>query len=33
MELSMGSRGLAVVLLGHPDETQHLLPAEPTHPE
>lgn len=33
MELSMGSRRLAVDLLGHPDERQHLLPAEPTHPE
>lgn len=30
----MRSRRLAVVLhLGHPDERQHLVPAEPTHPE
>lgn len=30
----MGSRRLAVVLhLGQPGERQHLLPAEPTHPE
>lgn len=29
----MGSRTLAVVLLGHPDERQHLLSAEPTRPE
>lgn len=32
-ELSMGNRRLAVVLQGHPDQRQHLLSAEPTHPE